>query len=111
MLAMAESLALGEIAPGDPEFTALATCMVAQGLTVLRDAAESAERYPRMAAEYAAAPGGEPGAEAGGSFRRWRPRSSSCRGGSTLGSPRVARVSTRLLRFLLGWPVSIRGLV
>ncbi|OEL22581.1 hypothetical protein BAE44_0016401, partial [Dichanthelium oligosanthes] len=42
MLAMAESLTSGEIVPGDLEFTALATRMVAQGLTVLRDVAESA---------------------------------------------------------------------
>ncbi|OEL22913.1 hypothetical protein BAE44_0016067, partial [Dichanthelium oligosanthes] len=64
MLATAESLESGEIAPGDPEFTALAARVVAQGLTVLRDAAESAERYARMSAEHAAAPGGEPVAEA-----------------------------------------------
>ncbi|OEL25396.1 hypothetical protein BAE44_0013584, partial [Dichanthelium oligosanthes] len=99
-LSTAESLASGEIAPGDPEFTALAARVVAQGLTVLRDAAESAERNARMATE---APGGEPVAGGGAGSFRWRqPRSGSWRGGSTLGSPWVARVSTRLLRFLLG---------
>nr|TKW03697.1 hypothetical protein SEVIR_7G058400v2 [Setaria viridis] len=59
MLATTESLASGEIVPGDPEFLDAAARAEALGLETLRRAAESVDKSTRMAAEYAAAPGGE----------------------------------------------------
>ncbi|RCV33060.1 hypothetical protein SETIT_7G052600v2 [Setaria italica] len=64
MLATTESLASGEIVPGDPEFLDAAARAEALGLETLRRAAESVDKSTRMAAEYAAAPGGEAVVEA-----------------------------------------------
>ncbi|CAO2169795.1 unnamed protein product [Urochloa humidicola] len=57
-LATVESLASGEIAPGDPEFAATAARSEAMALEVIRGTAESVPVFARKAAEYAAAPGG-----------------------------------------------------
>ncbi|CAO2190058.1 unnamed protein product [Urochloa humidicola] len=57
-LATVESLASGEIAPGDPEFAATAARGEAMALEVIRGAAESVAMFARKAAEYAEAPGG-----------------------------------------------------
>ncbi|XP_066330628.1 uncharacterized protein [Miscanthus floridulus] len=64
MLATAESLASGELTPGDPEWKAIAARWEALGLEVLAKAAGSVETFTRMAAEFAARPGGEAVAEA-----------------------------------------------
>jgi len=64
MLATAEMLASGEVAPGDPELVAVAARAEAHGLATVRAAAEQAEQDARMAARYAAEPGGEAVAEA-----------------------------------------------
>jgi len=61
MLATAEMLASGEVAPGDPELVAVAARAEAHGLATVRAAAE---QDARMAARYAAEPGGEAVAEA-----------------------------------------------
>ncbi|CAO2200189.1 unnamed protein product [Urochloa humidicola] len=63
-LAAAYSLESGEAAPGDPEFLASAARGEAMALEVIRGAAESVDKFARMAAEYAAAPGGEAVVEA-----------------------------------------------
>ena len=70
MLATAEMLASGEVAPGDPELVAVAARAEAHGLATVRAAAEQAEQDARMAARYAAEPGGEAVAEAGRARRR-----------------------------------------
>ena len=64
MLATAESLASGELTPGDPEWKAIAARGEALGLEVLAKAAGSVETFTRMAAEFAGRPGGEAVAEA-----------------------------------------------
>ncbi|TKW03701.1 hypothetical protein SEVIR_7G058750v4 [Setaria viridis] len=64
MLATTESLASGEIVPGDPEFLDASARAEALGLETLRRAADSVDKSTRMAAEYAAAPGGEAVVEA-----------------------------------------------
>ncbi|CAO2205547.1 unnamed protein product [Urochloa humidicola] len=64
MVAAAHSLASGEASPEDPEFLASAARGEALALRMIRGAAESVDKFARMAAEYAAAPGGEAVAEA-----------------------------------------------
>lgn len=64
MLATAETVASGDLTPGDPEWKAIAARGEALGLQLLAKAAGSVERFTRMAAEYAAMPGGEAVAEA-----------------------------------------------
>ncbi|KAG0522205.1 hypothetical protein BDA96_07G016500 [Sorghum bicolor] len=64
MLATAETVASGDLTPGDPEWKAIAARAEALGLQLLAKAAGSVERFTRMAAEYAASPGGEAVAEA-----------------------------------------------
>ncbi|CAL5004484.1 unnamed protein product [Urochloa decumbens] len=54
-VATVESLASGEIVPGDPEFAATAARGEAMALEVIRSAAESVAMFARKAAEYAAA--------------------------------------------------------
>ncbi|CAO2164651.1 unnamed protein product [Urochloa humidicola] len=59
-LAAAYSLSSGEATPGDPEFAAAAARAEALALRMIRGAAESLEKFARIAAEYVAAPeGGE----------------------------------------------------
>ncbi|CAL5004478.1 unnamed protein product [Urochloa decumbens] len=54
-VATAESLASGEIVPGDPEFAATAARGEAMALEVIRSAADSVAMFARKATEYAAA--------------------------------------------------------
>jgi hypothetical protein len=64
MLATAEMLSSGELTPGDPEWKAIAARAEAFGLEMLGKAAGSVETFTRMAAKFAAMPGGEAVAEA-----------------------------------------------
>ncbi|CAL5008962.1 unnamed protein product [Urochloa decumbens] len=63
-VATVESLASGEIVPGDPEFAATAARGEAMALEVIRSAAESVAMFARKAAEYAAAAPEDDGGEA-----------------------------------------------
>ncbi|CAO2205548.1 unnamed protein product [Urochloa humidicola] len=63
-VATLESIASGEIAPGDPEFAAAAARAEAVAREVIRSAAESTATFARKAAECCAAAPGEAVAEA-----------------------------------------------